>query len=594
MTTDRHRASEHPFPGTLLFFAAALLVWLGGCATKRLAPRQQAALQHVLNRALERDATCSQRIERHRADNQVDLGLLERHVAEQPGDWQAAYRLARTYNATERGDDAARVAAAFPGQPNAFLLSERARAAADPKAREALARESLSVSALHADAVFQLGMALFQQGCFADAAAQFELYVGLRGFDSGGWNNLYLSYAYSGDRAKAVAACWACIMIEMQPGKPTSPRRWQGLAALYEGSILWPEASAWFRSRAGGDDPSVLRNLPPDRGLALLPPPSQCADMALAVATGEQVGVVTWVGRFSVNDRAGVRIGDVVKAINGPQLEADADWWTLNHAVASIATPGQEVVFSILREGSTQELRAVAGKDADLLARMDTRLAEASRFFSVGDFVAAAAAYEDVLGISPLNEAALAGLLEAKSRLDDKAAIISALRPLVATYPQDSGLAYSLAYWQARAGKWEELRVTLDNVHGWHPGHGGLIALRGWLAIADNDAGRGRESFELALCMGHGMDALRRLGGALDEVRRKAQERDRLAAATRERSAAERKRQTTAHKLMLMQMLLRGSSGGGVPGVSTVPTGPTILQQWSNQQNQNMMWSHNR
>ena len=98
-------------------------------------------------------------------------------------------------------------------------------------------------------------------------------------------------------------------------------------------------------------------------GIVVLPIPSEEAS-SLGVKEGPGV-VVYQVQSGSAADRAGLRQGDVITALNGTAI---TDPNTFRNSIASIA-PGTEVTLTVKRDGSERQLRATLGEFTPQAAR---------------------------------------------------------------------------------------------------------------------------------------------------------------------------------------------------------------------------------
>jgi serine protease Do len=98
-------------------------------------------------------------------------------------------------------------------------------------------------------------------------------------------------------------------------------------------------------------------------GITVLKIPSEEASQ-LGVTQGPGV-VVYQVQGGSAADRAGLRQGDVISALNGTAI---TDPNTFRNSIASIS-PGTEVTLTVRRDGSERQVRATLGEFIPQAAR---------------------------------------------------------------------------------------------------------------------------------------------------------------------------------------------------------------------------------
>jgi serine protease Do len=82
--------------------------------------------------------------------------------------------------------------------------------------------------------------------------------------------------------------------------------------------------------------------------------------------------LVSNVERGGPGDKAGLKPGDVIRALNGQKIISSGDL----PAMVSLATPGDKVNIEVWRQGKTVQLGAVLGNASDKVAATDTERAD--------------------------------------------------------------------------------------------------------------------------------------------------------------------------------------------------------------------------
>lgn len=519
--------------------------------------------------------------------------------AEHPADLGRLLRACRALLDAGRHDDALRLLDA--GEPVHGRAPQwqatRAGCLADPEARAAAAESALRSWPELLPALEQLARVESGRGNHAAAAALLARCSELDPFDSDLAERQGREWALAGHRFRAAVCWWGCVARELGRDGGPAPRHWAALAALYQGDASWPDAAGWFRARAG--EARWPEPLPADLGPALPPPPEFAGELGLALGGGDG-RQATAVIRYCTAWNAGVEVGDVVQAIAGQPVPAGADFWQLAHWLATLARPGDQIAFQVRRGGVVMDLAAPVVQEAQVWDRLGQALTEAGVLERRGRFAEAATAYGDALVALPVNHAALAGLVRSHDRAGNAGAAIAVLEVYAKAFPQRLEFTVGLGQRLARAGEWSRLADLLAQVRGRFPTAAELAALDGLVADHSGRRAEASAAFERALDLGGDGDALALLALQLDrrvtqdriaERRRREAEAQRLAA---EQAAAERARHDALlRNVLLMHLLGGGASGGAGSAPGYQYTGPSHLQQWSNQQMMNGMWSHN-
>ncbi|MFO1078285.1 MAG: hypothetical protein U1E73_11245 [Planctomycetota bacterium] len=531
----------------------------------------------------------------------AELATLVDRAAAAPGDLGLLLQASRRLLAMGRRAEAlARVEAGERHHGGSALwLAMRAQCLQDPAAQRAAAEAALRRDPDCLPALVQLGRLAAAAGDHVAAASCYARGCDLDPFDAQLYECQGREWALAGERFKAASCYWACIAVEHAPGVATPSRYWAALASLYDGEAAWPTASSWFRGCAGGA--AELSPLPANSGPPLPPPPTLgvALGLVLAGATGDEAIVVV---RHTTADIAGVKVGDRVLAICGRAVPAGTDIWQRANWLSSAARPGEPVAIRVERAGAELELTATAVVQIDWWREATRRLEQAQRLAASGDHAAAARLYGEAR-IGRFGSAfAVVEFARETERAGRRREAITMLEDYARSCPWRCELGEELGRMLAMEGTWERLDELLGRTRGRFPESGTLAALAGLVADHAGRADEARAAFARGLLLEHGGDAMVQLAVRLDqratevlaaERRRRQEEEKRLAA---EQRAAERKRRNEEFaRLWLMQQYGVGRIGGSGGGADTgyQYTGPGIVDQWSNQQMLNGMWSHN-